>query len=142
VGEWKPRNGDNRTVDETRCRESVSPTHGWHSNQCQRKAKVDGKWCTQHDPEHVKAKRVAQSAKWAAESDAIDKAHARLAACLKACAGLADPAEALRVAREALESAQLWVEAEISLSNWSRHPRALASIKSALRAITPTEETE
>ena len=42
---------------EGQCQERVYHVDMWSSSQCSRKAVVDGKWCRQHDPEAVKARR-------------------------------------------------------------------------------------
>jgi hypothetical protein len=59
--------------DYTRCAESVAGSGRFPSySQCTRKCGhgPHGAWCKQHDPEAVKAKREAQTAKWVAEIEA------------------------------------------------------------------------
>lgn len=52
-----------------RCQEVVQAYWtNWPSfHQCERRAKVDGRWCKQHDPEAVKAREAERTAKWNAD---------------------------------------------------------------------------
>lgn len=73
-----------------RCQELVL---GWGNDSCSRRATVtrDGKrYCTQHDPEAVKAKAAAQHARWQAEWAESAKRQNRRALEEQACAGIPD----------------------------------------------------
>lgn len=54
---------------EGRCIKSVITYTGrWpHSNQCARKATVDGCWCKQHSPAFIEEKNKARQLQWSAE---------------------------------------------------------------------------
>lgn len=85
-------------LDPKRCSETVADHTGFHWVQCSRKAVVfarglmpeqDKGYCKQHDPEAIKARRVAAEAKWRAKSDrelrpyVLSKHAAKLAAALQ-----------------------------------------------------------
>jgi hypothetical protein len=54
-------------MDETRCQAEVWETRWPRPYQCQRKAVVDGKWCKQHDPAAIEARKKAADARSDAE---------------------------------------------------------------------------
>lgn len=88
-------------MSETMCSETVWKRDGnWGRNvPCARKGVVerDGKhYCRQHDPEAIKARREATSAKWNAEWDAKKKQSQRQYDCLAAFEGVENPQEALK----------------------------------------------
>lgn len=86
----------NQTDEQAYCSVSVPGPGGWFRSTCSRKAKLErgGKpYCTQHDPEHVAAKRTAQRARSKAEGDARKVIYRRRAAEKHACEGI--PTEAL-----------------------------------------------
>ena len=66
----KEDNVPNTDKGHPRCQEVVSHNTSWPSfGQCERRAKVDGKWCKVHDPEYVDAKRAAKDAALPAGDD-------------------------------------------------------------------------
>lgn len=79
-----------QTDKQARCAHSI--WEGYHDRQCSRKPRVGEKYCTQHDPEHIKAKRAERDAAWKLRFDA-DRAlrqenQRRRKAEAKACVGL------------------------------------------------------
>lgn len=73
------------------CKRIFGKYSPFHGSPCSRKGVVerDGKWyCRQHDPEAVKARRLASDAKYEAEWAAERKKRVREAAVAKACEGI------------------------------------------------------
>jgi hypothetical protein len=74
--------GVSRSYDPTKCVEAVSRHVGrWPTqHQCKRDPGFgpDGLYCKQHDPDARAAKRAAQSAKWEAEREAVNRLAAEL----------------------------------------------------------------
>ena len=86
-----------QTDKQAQCSERVhdADTSWPRYHPCSRKGKVerDGKqYCTQHDPERVKARRAEQDAQWKAKYDARDKIYRRRAAEKHACEGISTKA--------------------------------------------------
>ena len=88
--------------DYARCCAEVAYPPSWQHRQCTRKRGhgPDGAYCKQHDPDAVRAKRLAQQEKWekewaASRLDARHKAHApaMLAALRQIAEGHNDPRE-------------------------------------------------
>jgi len=69
-----------------KCQETVYHSGMFTGCRCDRRAVVDGKWCRQHDPEAVKAKRAKREAewneKWKQLNEESDRAAARQRALL------------------------------------------------------------
>jgi hypothetical protein len=71
--------------------------------------------------------------------DERDANAARIVSCVNACAGLADPAEALRVAREALELAELWLANSVPVTEIDG-PKPLPVVSRALAMLKGNEK--
>lgn len=82
-----------------------SAGRGSTQSQCARKNGFGpgGLYCKQHDPEAVAKKRAEEMARHEAESKATAERRQRDAACVRALAGIPEPEQAIREAREALE---------------------------------------
>ena len=103
-------NMSRRRPDYTRCAHEVGDGFGWH--QCTRKNGhgPHGAWCKTHDPDAVKAKSEARSAKWRAECDQRDRLNAATAALEPAlrqiAAGHNDPRSLAESVIAALDAAR------------------------------------
>lgn len=81
---WRDHRGFDRPADVKRCREAVHDRTGWGFYQCSRKPTcervVDGKkygFCTQHDPEAVKARDEARHEQWRRDRETSNREYER-----------------------------------------------------------------
>ena len=115
----------------------------WHSRPHGVTATVErnGKWyCRTHDPVAMKEKATVRDDKYVDDAKKREAARSRAVDCAKACAGLDNPVEALKQAREALVALKNSV-ANLVSSIEQHHATTMADTQAIFAAATREYKT-